>query len=103
MSNKEYINDHRCERTNMAAKCKLFVSHSKINRHLQKQIWPQKKFKWLEMSKTPIWLTNIKYLWLSLHILLPLVLCIGTCVYNFKSFDINEEKLSAKWRIINWL
>ena len=37
MPNKEYVSGHRSKRTNMVAKCKIFMNCSKnLKRHLQK-------------------------------------------------------------------
>ena len=33
LSNMEYISGHRCERTNIVAKCKIIVNHLSVNRH----------------------------------------------------------------------
>ena len=36
---KENLSDHRYKRIDMAAKCKIFVTHLTLDRHLQKEIW----------------------------------------------------------------
>ena len=48
--------------------------------------------------KEQIWLTILKYLWLSPNISWALIFCIHTCVYNFKSYwhKLGKRNMSAK-------
>ena len=59
LTDKEYLRDHRCEGRNMAYKCKIFEWETSI---------------------------HIKYLSLSLKPLWAIVICMYTCVYNFKRY-----------------
>ena len=39
LKNKEYLTDHRCERTNITAKCKISGAwHLVFHRHFQEQM-----------------------------------------------------------------
>ena len=99
LPNKQYTGGHKCERMHMASKCEVFVicrknflSICKSNMTAKQGICKGHR------CDDQLWLTNVKYFWLSLYTSWALVFCIGTHVCTIsKVIGINEEKeMSAK-------
>ena len=55
LSNKEHINDHGCERTNMAPKCKIFIDYqSGLQVTLKEHLMWENKCGYQTRNKEPI-------------------------------------------------
>ena len=85
---QEYISNYRCERINMAVKCKPFMTVTLHYNSVYKNKYNCVKRKTYVITdmKEQIWVS--KFLWMSLNTLYALGLCIDTYICAIQMFLI---------------